>query len=57
MAELSSALFPIGVVFIALGFAAYVGHAVMLANGRRTVTVTAPLPLLEEKDWFIGEIE
>ncbi len=42
MAELSSALFPIGVVFIALGFAAYVGHAVMLANGRRTVTVTAP---------------
>ena len=42
MAELSSALFPIGVVFIALGFAASVGHAVMLANGRRTVSVTAP---------------
>ena len=42
MAELSSALFPIGVVFIALGFAAFVGHAVMLANGRRTVSVTAP---------------
>jgi cytochrome c-type biogenesis protein CcsB len=42
MAELSAALFPIGVLFIALGFAAYVGHAVMLANGRRTVTVSAP---------------
>ena len=35
MAELSSILFPIGVVFVALAFAAHVGHAVMLANGRR----------------------
>ena len=35
MAELSSALFSIGVIFVALGFAAHVGHAVMLANGRR----------------------
>ena len=42
MAELSSALFPIGVVFVALGFAASIGHAVMLANGRRTVSVSAP---------------
>jgi cytochrome c-type biogenesis protein CcsB len=42
MAELSAALFPIGVLFVALGFAAYVGHAVMLANGRRAVSVTAP---------------
>lgn len=42
MAELSTALFPIGVLFVALGFAAFVGHAVMLANGRRTVTVSAP---------------
>ena len=41
MAELSNALFPIGVVFVALGFAAHVGHAVMLANGRR-----AALPVL-----------
>ena len=40
MAELSSALFPIGVVLVALAFAAHVGHAVMLANGRR-VTVAA----------------
>ena len=42
MAELSSALFPIGVVLVALGFAAYIGHAVMLANGRRSLSVTAP---------------
>ncbi|MGH2474135.1 MAG: cytochrome c biogenesis protein CcsA [Candidatus Limnocylindrales bacterium] len=35
MAELSSALFSIGVIVVALGFAAHVGHAVMLANGRR----------------------
>ena len=32
MAELSSALFSIGVIFVALGFAAHVGHAVMLAT-------------------------
>ncbi len=37
MAELSSALFPIGVVLVALGFAAHIGHAVMLANGRRAL--------------------
>ena len=41
VAELSSALFSIGVIFVALGFAAHVGHAVMLANGRR-----AALPAL-----------
>ena len=35
MAEVSSILFPIGVVLVALAFAAHVGHAVMLANGRR----------------------
>jgi cytochrome c-type biogenesis protein CcsB len=37
MAELSSILFPIGVVLVALAFAAHVGHAVMLANGRRVL--------------------
>jgi cytochrome c-type biogenesis protein CcsB len=42
MAELSSALFPLGVLGIALGFAAFVGHAVMLANGRRSIAVHAP---------------
>ncbi len=37
MAELSSLLFSIGVILVALGFAAHVGHAVMLANGRRAL--------------------
>jgi cytochrome c-type biogenesis protein CcsB len=37
MAALSSNLFSLGVILVALGFAAHVGHAVMLANGRRLV--------------------
>jgi len=41
MADLSAALFTIGGIFLAIGFAAHVGHAVLLANGRRTVTVPA----------------
>ena len=32
LASLSSTLFSLGVIFVALGFAAHVGHAVMLAN-------------------------
>ncbi len=44
MEAASSGLFALGVVFIALGFAAHVGHAVMLANGRRTVSVMVPGP-------------
>ena len=36
---LSSTLFSVGVMLIAIGFAAHVGHAVMLANGRRTLPV------------------
>ena len=41
MAETSSILFSIGVILVALGFAAHVGHAVMLANGRRALPVLA----------------
>ncbi len=41
MAGLSSNLFSIGVILVTLGFAAYVGHAVMLANGRRLVVKLA----------------
>jgi cytochrome c-type biogenesis protein CcsB len=37
MALLSSNLFSLGVILVALGFAAHVGHAVMLANGRRLI--------------------
>jgi cytochrome c-type biogenesis protein CcsB len=41
MAQASSMLFVLGVIAAALGFAAHVGHAVLLANGRRAV-VLAP---------------
>lgn len=44
MAALSSSLFSFGVIFVALGFAAHVGHAVMLANGRRLLPVLASAP-------------
>jgi cytochrome c-type biogenesis protein CcsB len=39
VAELSSVLFSIGVIFVALAFAAHIGHAVLLANGRRALPV------------------
>jgi cytochrome c-type biogenesis protein CcsB len=39
--SLSSGAFSLGVLLIALGFAAHVGHAVMLANGRRTLPAIA----------------
>jgi cytochrome c-type biogenesis protein CcsB len=38
MAQISQLLFPIATIAIALGFAAHVGHAVMLANGRRSLS-------------------
>src|SRR5688572_28372923 len=42
MADLSQILFPIGSLFIGLGFAAHLGHALMLANGRRSLPVLVP---------------
>ena len=42
MAQASSLLFVLDVIATALGFAAHVGHAVLLANGRR-IAVTAPV--------------
>jgi cytochrome c-type biogenesis protein CcsB len=42
IATISQALFPVAVIFVGLGFAAHVGHAVMLANGRRTIPVLLP---------------
>jgi cytochrome c-type biogenesis protein CcsB len=44
VADLSSNLFSLGVILVALGFAAHVGHAVMLANGRRLMPVLATAP-------------
>jgi cytochrome c-type biogenesis protein CcsB len=44
MAEISQLLFPIAGILVALGFAAHVGHAVMLANGRRALASLVPNP-------------
>ena len=44
MAEISQLLFPIAGILVALGFAAHVGHAVMLANGRRALSALVPNP-------------
>jgi len=49
---LSTGLFSLGVVFVALGFAAHIGHAVMLANGRRTV----PLLLAGRQPAYAGVV-
>src|SRR4029079_2596363 len=37
MAQASSILFVLGAIVVALGFAAHVGHRVLLANGRRVL--------------------
>ena len=42
MAQASSLLFVLGVIATALGFAAHVGHAVLLANGRRLAVISQP---------------
>ena len=42
MAQASSLLFVLGVIATALGFAAHVGHAVLLANGRRVAVISQP---------------
>jgi cytochrome c-type biogenesis protein CcsB len=42
MAQISQLFFPIGTIAIALGFAAHIGHAVMLANGRRSFPSLVP---------------
>jgi cytochrome c-type biogenesis protein CcsB len=46
MGSAGQLLFSIGVIFVALAFAAHVGHAVLLANGRRALprVVVAPEP-------------
>ena len=37
MSIFATVLFPVGTILIAIAFAAHVGHAVLLANGRRSV--------------------
>jgi cytochrome c-type biogenesis protein CcsB len=53
LASLSSTLFSIGVIFVALGFAAHVGHAVMLANGRR---LAVSLPQTARQPAYAGVV-
>ncbi|MEO5884462.1 MAG: cytochrome c biogenesis protein CcsA, partial [Candidatus Limnocylindrales bacterium] len=54
MAELSSVLFSIGVILVALGFAAHVGHAVMLANGRRVLPDVGVAAVLGRQPAYAG---
>ncbi len=42
MSVLATILFPIGSILMAFAFAAHVGHAVLLANGRRSVRIALP---------------
>jgi cytochrome c-type biogenesis protein CcsB len=42
MANVSQVLFTVGTILVAVGFAAHVGHAVLLANGRRALAVLTP---------------
>jgi cytochrome c-type biogenesis protein CcsB len=44
MAQAASLLFVLGTIVAAVGFAAHVGHAVLLANGRRLAAALAPVP-------------
>jgi cytochrome c-type biogenesis protein CcsB len=54
MAELSSLLFSVGVIVVALAFAAHVGHAVMLANGRRTLGAASLAPGMAQRPAYAG---
>jgi len=44
METTSQALFIVGTILMAIGFAAHTGHAVMLANGRRTLVLRLASP-------------
>src|SRR5215218_814790 len=44
MNVVATILFPVGAVAIAIAFAAHVGHAVLLANGRRSLALAFNRP-------------
>ncbi|HYU49099.1 MAG TPA: cytochrome c biogenesis protein CcsA [Candidatus Limnocylindria bacterium] len=44
MASGSLILYTAGTILLALGFAAHIAHAVLLANGRRSIAILAPRP-------------
>ena len=56
MAELSPVLFSLGVILVALGFAAHVGHAVMLANGRRALPDVAAAVGVSRQPAYAGVV-
>ena len=56
MAALSSSLFSLGVILVALGFAAHVGHAVMLANGRRLLPSLSPAGAAARQPAYAGVV-
>ena len=56
MAELSSLLFSVGTILVALGFAAHVGHAVMLANGRRALPSLAVGTVAVQRPAYAGVV-
>ena len=56
MAVLSSNLFSLAVILVALGFAAHVGHAVMLANGRRLLPSLATARSTSRQPAFAGVV-
>jgi len=56
LAVLSSNLFSLGVILVALGFAAHVGHAVMLANGRRLLPSLAAAQVAAHQPAYAGVV-
>jgi cytochrome c-type biogenesis protein CcsB len=56
MAESSSVLFSVGVILVALAFAAHVGHAVMLANGRRALPAMTTSAGLARQPAYAGVV-
>jgi cytochrome c-type biogenesis protein CcsB len=52
MASASQSFFIVGVIAVALAFAAHVGHAVLLANGRKAL----PRPFAARKPAFAGVV-
>jgi cytochrome c-type biogenesis protein CcsB len=56
MPLLSSNLFSLGAILVALGFAAHVGHAVMLANGRRLLPSLSPARASSPQPAYAGVV-
>jgi cytochrome c-type biogenesis protein CcsB len=51
VAEISQLLFTVGTIVTGVAFAAHVGHAVLLANGRRTVPSLVPAAAGPQPAW------